>query len=540
MSTMSRFLPAVITALLACTPFAALFAADPLSASAASAAPVTSVMLYPGSALIERAAAVKAGAEGLEIVGLPANFDTSSVEVEADAGIEIGETVWRDSDRTAPLNAEEARLEAEVRKLSGRIQALDVERAAAARELKYLDTLAAPQEGHAGPQAANPAKMLEIIRQGSIGAARRILEIDTQKHDLGRELQARQNDLDRIRPAVKQVRSLSVRLRANHDGQVRLRYLFSDAGWRPAYRAALDSERGQVTLERVAQIAQKSGEDWNRVRFTLSTGQPRQSASGPSPESWDVRLINQEMAERRLSAAKAASLDIPYQAAGISEMKAPSPASFQIEITQGEYATEYLIPGAVTLPADGRKVAVSLGKLVVPVTLAAQVSPRQEKSAYLVATGDLPEGVWPAGEMRLYRNGAYVGLTNWRADSNARLELPFGRDALIRVSDRSLEDKSGSSGFAGQKSERRIAHVFTVTNQHKRPVDVRVLDASPVGHDEAVEIERHFTPAVVEENWHDRPGVIAWQHRLEAGGSQEFTADYRIRWPKDRRVTGVP
>jgi uncharacterized protein (TIGR02231 family) len=213
---------------------------------------------------------------------------------------------------------------------------------------------------------------------------------------------------------------------------------------------------------------------------------------------------------------------------------------FEVAVTQGEYATEYAIPGTVSLPADGRKVAVSLGKLQVPVTLQAQVSPRLEKAAYLVAQGDLPEGVWPVGDMQLYRNGAYVGVTNWNASRSTHLELPFGRDELILVSSKSLADQNSNSGFVGQNAERHIADVFTVANLHKRPVEVLVLDASPVGRDEKVEIERHFTPAVSQEDWNDRPGVIAWKARLEAGASQEFSADYRIRWPKDRRIIGLP
>ena len=44
-------------------------------------------------------------------------------------------------------------------------------------------------------------------------------------------------------------------------------------------------------------------------------------------------------------------------------------------MTQSEFATEYAIPGRIDLPADGRKVAVALGSLQVPVELHAQVAP---------------------------------------------------------------------------------------------------------------------------------------------------------------------
>jgi uncharacterized protein (TIGR02231 family) len=500
-----------------------------------SGAPVSRATLYPGGALIERAAVVRVGMETLEISGLPANFDTDSVQIEADSGIEIGEIVWRDQDRTAPLNAEEARLEAEVRRLSDRIDALNLERQAAERELKYLDALVVPGEGF---QGANPAKTLEIIRQGSLQAQRRILGVDAQKRDIERDLAAKSNDLKRIRPAVKQVRALSLRLLAKNEGQVRIRYLFMDAGWRPAYRAALDSESGQVTLERIAQIAQKSGEDWSRVQLRLSTGLPRHSASGPQPDSWDVALRSEQKQRQPEPAFEMAkeSQAAMLNRAGFSAVS----SSNALDVIQGEYATEYLIPGVLSLPADGRKVAVSLERIQIPIRLEAQASPRQEKSAYLVARGALPEGVWPTGEMQLYRNGAYVGVTHWNANLSAELELPFGRDARIRVSGKSTAAMSGSSGFASQKSERHIADTFTITNLHKRQVEILVLEAAPVARNEEIEVTRQFTPEPSEQDWNDRSGVVAWKARLEAGGKQDFSVDYRIRWPKGQGVIGLP
>ena len=47
---------------------------------------ITKVMLYPGSATVERAAPVSAGQARVELTGLPANFDPRTLRVEADPG----------------------------------------------------------------------------------------------------------------------------------------------------------------------------------------------------------------------------------------------------------------------------------------------------------------------------------------------------------------------------------------------------------------------------------------------------------------------
>jgi hypothetical protein len=141
-----------------------------------------------------------------------------------------------------------------------------------------------------------------------------------------------------------------------------------------------------------------------------------------------------------------------------------------------------------------------------------------------------------------YRNGAFIGATNWNANQNDRkiLQLPFGRDDLIQVAHQPGEDQQGKGGFVGQYAERRITDTYDVTNRHRRAVDIVVLESCPVGRNDALEIERRFTPAVSEEDWREQKGVVAWKHTLGAGQDTRFTADYRIRWPKDRQIIGLP
>lgn len=512
------------------------------SPKAGAVAPIVGVVLYPGSALIERVANIRAGDGKLEIPSIPANFDVQTLRVEAESGIEVGEITLRDSARSGPLNAEEERLENEVRRLSERIAALDVDRKAAELELKYLDSL--PSAGETG-HPANLAPVLASLRQGSSQAQQRILAADTQKLQLARDLQARQSDLARVRPTVGEVRNLQLHVNAKRDGKVHIYYQLAEAGWRPAYRAALDAETALVDMERTAQIAQRSGEDWSRVNLRLSTGQPRQKVSGPEPQIWDVSLrpeYRADAAAGMLMESRVAAAPAPMRMAK-SAVAQPEPQAeplFQAAEIQSEYATEYAISAPMSVPSDGRKINVTLSKTQLPVKLQVQVSPRQEKAAYLMARGDLPEGVWPAGEMQLYRNGAYVGTRPWDASQRKGLVLPFGRDELVKVATSSVAAKNASSGFVGQRAERHVGDVYTVSNLHKRPVELLVLEASPVSRDEKIEVVATYTPPVSQQNWDERQGVVAWEQSLAAGASQKFSVDYRITWPKERSVIGLP
>ena len=102
-----------------------LFAAT--GAASAQKAPITAVVLYPGSATITRTAHVDAGATQLVIADATANFALSTLRVEADPGIRMGQIVTQDAGRTQSGNPAEADLEARIQALKDQAAALDAE-----------------------------------------------------------------------------------------------------------------------------------------------------------------------------------------------------------------------------------------------------------------------------------------------------------------------------------------------------------------------------------------------------------------------------
>lgn len=65
-----------------------------------------------------------------------------------------------------------------------------------------------------------------------------------------------------------------------------LTYFVPDAGWIPAYDVRVTDLTHPLTLAYRANVFQFSGEDWNAVRLTLSTADPRQRGDKPSLNPW--------------------------------------------------------------------------------------------------------------------------------------------------------------------------------------------------------------------------------------------------------------
>src|SRR5690606_19687868 len=58
------------------------------------------------------------------------------------------------------------------------------------------------------------------------------------------------------------------------NGQLTLSYVVANAGWAPLYDIRGESTSKPLKLQYKANVYQSTGEDWNNVRLTLSTGNP--------------------------------------------------------------------------------------------------------------------------------------------------------------------------------------------------------------------------------------------------------------------------
>jgi hypothetical protein len=103
-----------------------------------------------------------------------------------------------------------------------------------------------------------------------------------------------------------------------------------------------------------------------------------------------------------------------------------------------------------------------------------------------------------------------------------------------------VKNRSGTAGFVGQRIERQIADLYTVTSRHKGPVELLLLEASPVAVADQITVDAVFEPKPKIQNWEERRGVVAWERSLAPGETLKFVADYTVTYPKDAAVIGLP
>lgn len=520
----------------------ALFALLPVAALAQPSR-IDEVLVYPGGAQVTRLASVAAGARELVLNCLTARFDPDSLQIDAPAGVNLGPVQLETLPRERAPECATSPLDEQIRKLEVQHDALTAESSALDASLGYLKALGSG-EARATP-AAGIAATADSIRKSALDALQRQAQNRRQLEDLEKQLAPLRGERDRVTSGNPQWRSLRLRLSTAREAELRLSYRITQAGWAPSYRALLDTASGALTLERLAQVSQQSGEDWKNVKLRLSTAQAAQKV-GPNPP-WPWRLdLQKPMAKGAMEMrvlAEAAPAPAPLMVSGSRVADEPEVERFDLSVFRGGHATEFLLPLRVSVDSGTQRASLALGSEKLAARVLTRVQPQSEAAAYLVAELARPAGDWPRGPLQLLRDGAFVGNSQLHvAGGDEHLELPFGRDDAVRVQAEPEQRNAGNAGFIGARAEHRYGRAWVVENRHPTGtagITLQLVESAPVSQHEDIKVQTQFSPQPSTQAWRKQPGLVLWELPLAAGASQRFTADYLISAPKEAQVTGL-
>ncbi|HEY8880784.1 MAG TPA: mucoidy inhibitor MuiA family protein [Roseateles sp.] len=505
---------------------------------------IDEVLVYPGGAQVTRLATVAAGARELVLNCLTARFDPDSLQITAPEGVNLGPVQIETLPRERAPECARGLLDEQLRKLEGQRDQLNAESSALETSLGYLKALGSGEAR--GTPAAGISATSETIRKTAQDALLRQAQIRRQLEDLERQIAPLQGERERLAGANPQWRSLRLRLSTAREAELKLSYRVTQAGWAPSYRALLDTASGALSLERLAQVSQQSGEDWKNIKLRLSTAQATPRVGVGMPPPWQLDLYRPQPAQaeaRALYAPKPAPAPAPQMVTVTGArvaLQEPELERFDLSVFQGSHATEFTLPLRVNIDSGTQRASLALGQEKLQAKVIARVQPQSEAAAYLVADVAPPAGSWPRGAMQLVRDGALVGNSSLNvATGEERLELPFGRDDGVRVKVEPEQRNAANTGFIGTRAEHRYGRAWVVENRHAAAVTLQLVEAAPVSQHEDIKVQTQFTPAPTTQSWRKQPGLVLWEQPLAAGQSQRFTAEYVISAPKEAQVTGL-
>ena len=534
-------------------------------------APIIGVTVFRDGARVMRAgtADLPAGLERVDIGALPAAADPESVRIAVrGAGVALLEVEVNRRFRTEPIRQDITRLRADVERLRDAVRELEDENAAQDAGLGFLGHLSeaaaaslarAVGAGRAGyPELA---RMAGHLTEGTEDALARRRAIAVRMRAARRELDAAESRLanaerHRSRSVEYSQVSAVVESGAAVSAVVELSYHVSGASWKPLYDLALHGER--LTVSYLAEVTQRTGEDWPETTLVLSTARQGQHQGLPELRPWYIGRPLPPAQPYMAAAAGAA----PAPARMFARAAAPSPGEITLvggevppvsaafkeaapqdltaEVSQGGEAgagISYTVARPVEVPADGDPHKTTVATFEADAVLDYLTVPVLAAEAYLRATVTNGSLLLLPGAARVFHGSQFVGTTALETvAAGEEFEVQLGVDDQIRV-ERKLRRRSTSKALVGGTRTVDIAYEITVDNHRDGKAKVSVHDHIPLSRDGDIKVrsrEASPTPAGL-----DDLGEITWDLTLDGGKTAVIKHRFTVEHPANVHVAGL-
>jgi len=323
--------------------------------------------------------------------------------------------------------------------------------------------------------------------------------------------------------------------KAATQGDFQLGYLVRNAGWQPVYDLRVKDIQNPVELSYKANVFQNSGEDWNKVALSLSTGNPSQSSAIPDLKIWRLRfydpVVNRQnyYKQQQNNAMSKSDKNEEMQSADMAAAE-----STEFDVVENGISFEFKIDIPYDVPSDAKYYTVNVKEYTIPAYYEYYAAPKLDKTAYLTAQLiNWEQYNLLNGEANLYFEGTYLGKSFLDVQSTEdTLTLSLGRDENVVVT-RTKEKQFGENQFIGNKKTETRGWDIELRNKKKQKVNIVVEDQYPLSTNDDIEVtlENAKGAEVDKEN-----GKLKWKLAIEPNKVEKLNFRYSVKYPKKERL----
>jgi uncharacterized protein (TIGR02231 family) len=243
-----------------------------------------------------------------------------------------------------------------------------------------------------------------------------------------------------------------------------------------------------------------------------------------------------ERARRAAPAAKAVLKDAEDRDAG-----------FAAPVRKSGVVVAFTAPVPANVRSDGQPSRVALGRFDLPPTVRWTAFPKATDKVFVTAKLKNATGTaLPAGEARVFVGPDFVGpmaLADWGVDKE--IDVGLGVDREVEVTRETLTKERSTEGVFSKDTVHERAYRITLKNRRDRAIDVRLLDQTPVSHDEELKVELKDLSMQLaklpdrDAETNKARGVLEWRFALAAKQEMDVRFGFKVLYPKGRTVLGM-
>ena len=408
-----------------------------------------------------------------------------------------------------------------------------------------------------------------------------LMVLKIAEHKLSKSQNKTQLELDKLRnysqhktvqPLVKsQVHQIVLTIYSEYDVEVdlNLNYLVSRAGWVPSYDLRASGADEPVNLTYKASIYQKTGEDWDNVKLTLSTFNQECSFTVPTLASWEIMdktKVQQNRSQAVLGYESRNSDTIAFLQNSYANVNftsntvlntqmatttatfngATTSAGFNIGNSNDQFILpqslvsntdktlsniEFTIKNRYSIPSDGKETMIVVKNVDLKSKFDYISVPKVNTDAFLLAniTDWRDLNILPA-KANIYFNNSFVGETEIRPEQMTdTLTLAMGREKGIEITRKKIEDESVDK-VLGKNKTREITIEIAVKNTNSTTSEIAIKDQLPISKDDNIKVKKI---ELDKGSLNELTGILTWNLKLKPNETKIIKFTYQITHDKE-------
>ncbi len=379
----------------------------------------------------------------------------------------------------------------------------------------------------------------------------RLTDIKTRQLNHIRKIKEMQEKHDRILNQIRQLQGIekqpqseivvTVSASSATRAELSLSYIGMNAGWSPIYDIRATNVTQPIDFVFKANVLQSTGEDWNNVKLTLSTGNPMLGGQMPSLATWWLDFYAPEDLKMRYSRAAPSPMVAKEEMTIMNdevemdiEAVASGSSAFYTQVNSNQTTMDYEISIPYNIPSGNNPQAVEIQKYQMPAQFEYYCMPKIDRDAFLVAriSGWEQYNFLP-GQANLFFEGTYLGESFIDAAATSdTLDVSMGRDKGIVVSREKRKDFSSRKTIGSKQSE-TIAWEINIRNNKRQNIKLNIIDQVPVSMQKDIEITAEEISGA---KLNIETGELKWALDLKASENKKIMLSYTVKYPKNKKV----
>lgn len=516
---------------------------------------INAVTVFKQNAEITRIAKIKliAGTQEIVFTGTSTSINPSSLQVQVE------------SDNVTLLSAKYELNYLEPNKNNIEVEELKVKLTDLEEELSWLDDQSVILKGmedvlnknqdlggnNAGFTPNQVIEMSNAYKTKFLEIRKEVRVIKKQTKKLKEEKNKIQNQLNEMNTSFnKPTGSIVLKIDSKTALQTNLKYTYvvNNAGWNPLYDLRSEGITKNVKLNYKANVYQNTGEEWNNVNLTVSTGNPSQNNDRPILSPLFTQIYTEphyhgnDSHEEIIDVARRAgknkssvsSLNMAYEDEAKKEKDA---YKYNAQVSTNQINVEFNIVNQQTIKSDAKLNLIALDSYDLTTKYIYHAVPKINTGTYLLAKiTNWGKHNLENGEANIFFEGKYIGKSfiNSKVTSDTLL-ISMGRDNGINIQRKAIKEFK-SSKFIGNNKKETFGYDIIVKNKKTIPIEIEILDQIPVSQNKLIDVELVDKSGA---KYTENTGKLLWKLQIEPQQSIGKKLIYSVKYPKKVNVSGV-